>query len=348
MSAALAYTQEELLAEHAYARPHEVAGYRLHGGFDARGAYVPPRTLHRWPAIRAWQEALARRGFPLLEATTRLLESGSYPTLEQQKLLLRNGLGETLWNSLTITGVIEARGRLLIDLPAPDLQQVLVEDVSQTAIGHLRKGLLTAHGLDEGGDPGSGLGAHDAMWFAIRDLLFGRDAYPFPEVPASIARPDSGRLAPDLPLAHEQLLSLLMNVLMIEVRAENLFCFVQSLLTDPELFADRRANAALAHQMVERIRADEAIHVAYLQLVLSELRSFTIRTQDGREIPGAQVVDPMWATLVHWHAVENPRLARAQMRDVLHGRMRAHPDGANLVRAFDALEPSTAATSARG
>ena len=172
--------RDELLAEHAYARPHEVAGYHLHGGLDARGSYVPPRTLHRWPAVRAWQEALARRGFPLLEATTRLLESGPYPTLAQQKLLLRHGLGQTLWNALTITGVIEARGRLLIDLPAPDLQQVLVEDVSSTAIGHLQKGLLTAHGMDEGGDPRSRLGAHDAMWFAIRDLLFGRDAYRCP------------------------------------------------------------------------------------------------------------------------------------------------------------------------
>ena len=128
-----------------------------------------------------------------------------------------------------------------------------------------------------------------------------------------------------------------MNVLMIEVRAENLFGFVQSLLTDPEPFADRRANAARAHEMVERIRIDEAIHVAYLQLVLSELRSLTLRTPDGREIPGAQVVDPMWATLVRWHAVENPRLARAQMRDVLHQRIRAHAGGERLVAEFDAL-----------
>ena len=31
----LAWTRDELLAEHAYARPHEATGYRLHGGFDA-------------------------------------------------------------------------------------------------------------------------------------------------------------------------------------------------------------------------------------------------------------------------------------------------------------------------
>ena len=335
-SAGLVYTREELLAEHAYARPLEIAGYRLHGGFDARGDYVPPRTLHRWPAVRAWQRALRARGYPLIEATTRLLEAGPYPNYAQQKLLLQHGLGQTLWNSLTITGVIEARGRLLIDLPAPDFQRVLVEDVSDTAIGHLRKGLLTAHGMDEGGDPRVRLGAHDEMWFAIRDLLFGKNAYPLPEVPANIARPEGARLAPALPLPHEQMLSLLMNVLMIEVRAENAFDFVQRILSDPELFPDKRAEAELASALVDRIRADEAIHVAYLQLVLSEMRSFTFRADDGRHVPGSDVVDPMWATLVHWHAVENPRLARAQMREVLHERIRAHPDGARLVPEFEA------------
>ena len=335
-STALVYTREDLLAEHPYARPLEVAGYRLHGGFDARGDYLPPRTLRRWPAVRAWQQALRERGFPLIEATTRLLEAGAYPTYAQQKLLLQNGLGQTLWNSLTITGVIEARGRVLVDLPTPDFQRILVEDVSATAIGHLRKGLLTAHGMDEGGDPRTRLGAHDEMWFAIRDLLFGKNAYSLPEVPANIARPDGARLAPALPLPYEQMLSLLINVLMIEVRAENLFDFVQRILADPDLFADKRAETEIAAALVERIRADEAIHVAYLQLVLSEMRSFTFRTEDGRHVPGADVIDPMWATLVHWHAVENPRLARGVMRDVLHERILAHPDGARLVPEFEA------------
>src|SRR3954469_17046746 len=114
-SASLVYTREQLLAGHDYARPLEVAGYRLHGGYLASGDYAPPRTLHRWPAVRAWQRALHERDFPLIEATTRLLEAGTYPTFAQQKLLLQHGLGQTLWNSLTLTGVIEARGRVLVD-----------------------------------------------------------------------------------------------------------------------------------------------------------------------------------------------------------------------------------------
>jgi hypothetical protein len=109
-------------------------------------------------------------------------------------------------------------------------------------------------------------------------------------------------------------------------------------LSDPDLFADKRAEAALGHAMVERIRADEAIHVAYLQLVLSEMRSFTFVASDGRHVPGDAVIDPMWATLVHWHAVENPRLAREALRPVLEQRIRAHADGARLVERFAALE----------
>jgi len=335
MTSGLVYSREELLAEHPYARPLEVAGYRLHGGFDAEGRYLPPRTLHRWPAVRAWQEALRARGFPLIEATTKLLAAGPYPSYEQQKVLLQHGLGQTLWNSLTITGVIEARGRLLIDLAAPDFQSILVEDVSETGTGHLNKGLLAAHGMDEGGDPRTRRGAHDEMWFAIRDLVFGKDAYPLPDVPATIARPEGERFAPAIPFAFEQMLSLLMNVLMIEVRAENLFVFVQRILADPELFPDRRSAAALGLEMVGRIRTDEAIHVAYLQLVLSEMRSFTFRAKDGSHVPGTEIIDPMWATLVRWHAVENPRLTREVQREVLHQRILAHPDGRRILSEFE-------------
>ena len=64
----LRFSRSELLADHVYARPHEVAGYRLHGGFDACGHYVSPRTLHRWPAIRAWSQALTSRGHALVES----------------------------------------------------------------------------------------------------------------------------------------------------------------------------------------------------------------------------------------------------------------------------------------
>lgn len=339
----LVYEPAEILREHAYSRPHEEGGRRLHGGFDADGAYVSPRTAVRWDAVRAWQRALAERGLPCLPADPSLLVAGSYPTYEQMKLLLQHGLGQNLWNSLTVTGVIEGRGRFLADFVPPELGDVVEEDVSGMAVGHLSRGLLRAHGLDEGGDPATGVGGHDAMWFAVRDLLFGPDAWPEPEIPPRIGRPERERLAPILPEAHEGLLLLLMNVLMIEVRAESLFDLVERLLEDPELFADRRAEAARARALVGRIRVDERIHVAYLRTVISELRGLTFRGRDGARQAGDALIDPIWRALVHWHAVEVPRLNRDQARAAIHERIRAHPDPATAARvlaAFRALEPA--------
>ena len=40
MDARLRYSREELLESHDYARPHEEAGYKLHGGFLADGTYA--------------------------------------------------------------------------------------------------------------------------------------------------------------------------------------------------------------------------------------------------------------------------------------------------------------------
>ena len=129
--------------------------------------------------MRAWGAALEARGWPLIDATGKLLEREGYPTFAQQKLLLKEGFGQTLWNSLTITGIIEKRGQVLCDVTAPDMQKIIVEDIEGAATGHLNAGLLHAHGMDEGGDPATPeLGAHDAMWFASRDLVFGKDAYP--------------------------------------------------------------------------------------------------------------------------------------------------------------------------
>jgi hypothetical protein len=339
----LVYSEAELLAEHPYARPQIEAGYRLHGGFDAAGTYLSPRTLRRWPAVKAWQAALEARGFPLIDASTKLLSRGNYPSFEQQKLLLNLGLGQTLWNSLTITGIIEARGRRLIEFPAPDFQTIVEEDIAGTATKHLGRGLMKAHGLDEGGDPEKGEGGHDTMWFAVRDLLFGKDAYPLPAVPESLARPELGRLMPQIPSAHEQTILLLMNVLMIEIRAEAFFAFCTRLMRAPELFADRRAEAEQAAVLVERIRQDEAIHVAYLQTAVSELRSFTFRAERGGGVPGKAFIDPVWNGMVHWHSVTTLEHARAQTREAIAAQLLAAADGAQRLSAFDALAPKEAA-----
>src|SRR5208337_5364749 len=89
----LRYSEDELLQDPEGLTPHVVAGYPLHGGFDAEGRYQSPRSAGRWGAVRAWQSELARRGFPLLTADTSLLVAGPYPSYAQQKLLLCNDLG---------------------------------------------------------------------------------------------------------------------------------------------------------------------------------------------------------------------------------------------------------------
>ena len=333
----LNYTEAELFADHPYSRPHEAAGHRMHGGFDAAGVYQSPRTLIRWPAVRAWQHALAQRDWQLIDASTKLLSRGNFPSFEQQKLLLGWGCGQTLWNSLTVTGVVEARGLALTQIVPPDFQLLIEEDISDTALGHLGKGLLKAHGFDEGGVPGSGKGGHDTMWFAARDLLFGKNAYPMPEVPPSLARPEGGRLLPMIAPQYEPLIIMMMNVLMIEIRAEAFFGFCTRVFRDPSLFTDRRDAAEQAAVMVERIRTDEAIHVAYLQAAVSELRSFTFKTIDGKRIAGKTVLDPMWQGFVQWHSVTTVEHSRAQTRAAIEQTLSSLPDAAAKRAAFNAL-----------
>ena len=337
------YSREELMAEHPYAKPQVEAGYRLHGGFDAKGEYISPRTLNRWPAVRAWQQQLKGRDFPLIDATVQLLKRGAYPGIDQQKLLLSNGLGETLWNALTITGVIEARGRALCEFQAPDFQSIIVEEISATCTGHLNKGLLYAHGLDEGGNPEAGEGGHDTSWFAARDALFGKGAHAIPEIPESISRPEAGRRMPQIDPVFEQWILLLMNVLMIEVRAESFFSFCTNLMRSPDTFRDRRPAAMHAAELVDRIRVDEAIHVAYLQTFVSEMRSFTIKGANGERVSGATLIDPIWNGMIEWHAVTQADLSRNQAREAIERRLSKLPNGRALIASFDALEHKKAA-----
>ena len=240
----LRYSEAELYSEHDYARPHEIAGHRLHGGFDAAGDYLPPRSRGRSEAIEAWTRALREGGGELFDADASLLSGPRMPTVEQQCMLLREGVGRPFWNTLTVTGKIEGRGRVLADMAFPDLQEIVVQDISDKAIGHLNDGLLAIHGIDEGGEPEKGIGGHDVMWFVARDIVFGPDAYPDVEPPENIARPEAGRRwMPEIPAEHEGLLSFLMNLLIIEFRAEIGFAATQEILRAEDLFADRRAQA---------------------------------------------------------------------------------------------------------
>ncbi|MDP2291376.1 MAG: hypothetical protein Q8M22_09305 [Actinomycetota bacterium] len=332
---ALVYSEADLMRDHPHLAPHVVAGRLMHGGFHPDGSYQPPRAFVRVPALDAWTAALVERGGSPLDAHASLLRGERTPTVEQSRVLLRHGLGETFWNSLTVIGKIEARGRLLAEIEFPDLQPHIVDDISHMAIGHLGRGLLKAHGYDEGGT--DGVGAHDQMWFAARDLAFGEGAYPDVDPPENIARPEAGaRLMPELPPQVEGLLSLLMNLLVIEFRAEIGFADTQAILRTPDLFVDRRAEAEEAAEIIERIRTDEAIHVSSLRLYLGECASVTFRTVDGGAVSGQVLIDRFWNGLVQWATVDQPALTAAVQRELLHRRIEAHP-AADVVRhEFDA------------
>ena len=248
----LSFTKDELLAEHDYANLHVIQGRRIHGGFDADGRYLPPRSKIRPEAIRNWTAALRDRGGDLLDADSTLLSGPRVPNFEQQCLLIGNGLSRIFWNGLTVTGKIEGRGRMLATTPFPDLQPLVVEDISEMAIGHLNKGLLVAHGIDEGGIPEEGIGGHDVMWFIARDLAFGKDAYPDVEPPGRIAREEEGtRRMPALPFIYEGFLSFLMNLLLIEFRAEIGFASSQRVFRTTELFPGREDDSLEAAEIIE-------------------------------------------------------------------------------------------------
>ncbi|HEY3796761.1 MAG TPA: hypothetical protein VGL58_00275 [Caulobacteraceae bacterium] len=333
----LRYTTDEILADHPFAKLNAFGARRLHGGYDDAGRYVSPRTFVRWPAIKAWQAAFTAKGGELIDASTRLLHAPHYPNLPQMKLLLANGVTLPLWNSLTTTGIIEGRGKMLAGITAPDFQTLVEEDISETATAHLNKGLFVAHGLDEGGDGKSDVGAHDQMWYVARDLVLGENAHPIPEIPGREGRTGAdAREMPQVPAPVEGLIKQLMNVLMIEIRAERGFAFNVDLMRDPEVFKDRRADADKAAVIVDQIRQDEASHVAYLQLFISELRTFHFKTPDG-PVLGSAFIDPVWARITAWNSDEVPKQQRQTSRAAVAALLKAKPDGAALLAQFDAL-----------
>ena len=334
----LTFREDELLAEHDYAAPHIVGGVRLHGGFDADGGYLPPRSKTRRVAIDNWTAALRTRGGDLLAADSSLLTGPRVPNPAQQRLLMENGVTRPFWNLLTITGKIEGRGRMLAEMPFPNFQRLVVEDIGGMALGHLRRGLLKAHGVDEGGEPDKGIGGHDVMWFVARDLAFGTNAHPDVQPPESITRPEAGqRHMPEVEMPFELALSFLMNLLLIEFRAEIGFAVSQATFRTPTLFPGRRAEAEQAAVLVERIRTDERIHVESLQLYLGEMRSLTVRTVDGGTMPGATLVDRFWTGILQWATVEQPRVAAERQHQALRKEILACSDGERLMREFNAL-----------
>jgi hypothetical protein len=314
------FTEAELLADHDLAEPLIVNHVRCHGGFDENGNYVSPRTKHRWPAIRAWEEQrVAQFATPILDVPLETWPE-SFPNVAQSKLLLRHDVTEPTITSLTRIGTVEGFGGMLRMLPTPDFATCFAEDIDGTAIAHIDGGLFEAHARDE-----SGFGdqaGHDRMWFVARDIAFedpatedltarmlsrmGIDTRPkSAEQTARLQQAArAARVLPaDIDYTLEVVVGRMIGLLLIEISAFHGFRWAEAVLSDTELVAGDGAAATL----VSHIRADETPHVAWLRTALSEMRDRTWVGETGRTYDGASMIARLWD-----RALENSLLLRRQ------------------------------------
>jgi len=334
--APLDYSFEELLADGDYAEPLVANGVRCHGGFTADGAYRSPRTVHRTPAIRAWQAAHAAAGEPLITLSKDLLPP-QYPNVEQAVLLCRNGVRDPIVRALTIVSVVEGFGAIIRDVRVPKLDELVVEPIAGTALAHLRGGLFEAHARDEAG--WGEQGGHKQMWEAARDLAFENPRIP-PDVLMRLMG-GGGRRArkrerrfPAIDETLESMLTTMAQVLIVEIFAEEVFEWGKQVLSNPEISAEPERAAA----MVAYIQSDENPHVEYLRVALSEVAARTLRTVDGGTVAGREIVHGLLHGMLSQMTRQRPREQREQTRENLAEALRGAPDPKALQEEFEALE----------
>jgi hypothetical protein len=329
----LEFTEEEILAEPGYEEPLFAGDVRCHGGFIG-DRYVSPRTLGRWPAIRAWQRRLHDEGQPLIDVPRDCIPP-HFPSCEQAKMLLLEGIRDPIVRSLTIISIVEGFGAMIREVPLPDLPGGIKEDIGGTALAHLGGGLFEAHARDEAGHRDQG--GHKQMWEAARDLGLDR-----PEVPDDVLmrmmmggrRRERVKLFPDLPKRMEALITAMANVMVIEIFAADVFAWGEQLLGDPEV----SARPWEASEMVRHIRTDEAPHVEYLRTALSEIRARTLLTTDRSEIPGVVVIDRIFEQQLRGIASTRPQEQRERLRAEIRETLSERPEATKLIRRFEDLD----------
>jgi hypothetical protein len=330
----LEYTAEELLSDPRVEAPLIANGVRCHGGFDADGGYRSPRTLHRAPAIRAWQARLATDGGELVAIDPAQIPP-QFPNVEQAVLLASEGVRDPIVRALTIISIVEGFGAIIRDVKVPDLARVVVEPVDGTALAHLRKGLFEAHARDEAGHRDQG--GHKQMWEAARDLAFENPRIP-PDVLMRMmgrrpGRRSAERAFPRIDADLERMLTIMAQVLVVEVFAESTFEWGKAILSDPRVSADPEGAAA----MVSHIQSDEKPHVEYLRTALSEIRFRRLRCEDGGEIAGRTVVDGLLHRMLRQLTRQRVEEQRKEARADLAQAVQAAGRGGSLMEDFDAL-----------
>ncbi len=341
----LAFSPEELLSDPVVEEPLIANGVRCHGGFDSDGRYRSPRTLHRTPAIRAWQARLRSAGHELLHVDPALIPPQS-PNAEQAVLLAREGVRDPIVRALTIISIVEGFGAIIRDVRVPDLGQCIVEPVEGTALAHLSGGLFEAHARDEAGHRDQG--GHKQMWEAARDLAFENPRIP-PDVLMRMMGRRPGRRGgerrfPEIDEDLERMLAIMAQVLVVEIFAESTFEWGKSVLSDPRVSAEPEA----AGRMVSHIQSDERPHVEYLRTALSEVRARTLRRVDGGSMDGREVVDGLLHRILLQLTRQRVEEQRKEMRADLAEAVKRAGCGPSLMEEFDALDQPWAPPASTG
>ncbi len=344
----LEYTTAEILADHTFAEPLVVGGVVCHGGFADDGTYLSPRTAGRAPALLAWQENHRRIfGTEILEAPIDTWP-GNYPNLEQARLLLRNGVREPVISALTRIGTVEGFGAMIRYLAPADMQPFFEEDLRGTATQHLGLGLVEAHARDEAGF--EDVAGHKQMWYAVRDIAFenpvtqdetanmlermGIGGVNMADPASARERFLERRAQPDLDMGLEMLLSTMLRVLFVEIKAHHVFAWSEALLSDTELVAGEGEAARL----VSYIRQDEAPHVEYLRTSLTEMRDRTFIGTSGRKYAGSEIIGAMWDTSMKESLTTMEDLNRAAILSEVELALSTHPKGKDLLAEFHSLD----------
>jgi len=357
MTAKLNYTREEIFAEYEFASHVKIGDYLFHGGLDAEGNYLSPRSLHRIPAIKAWTQRLKDAGHTTTVFTADDLPMTFFPNTEQSKLLLHHGCKDAMARTLTMVGTIEGYGNAGIALfPQEDLQKYFVEDIEDTCLAHLQY-LLPAHGHDEAFSDYKGYkeSGHEEMWWVIRDVCLDYpeitddmfEDLPIPPPPGyqgrAKAAPDALNIAEAIPLAMtpgvppvlEFMVTGLTSLLAIEFAAASTFKWAKEVLGDPECSSDPE----FAVKWVNAISADETIHVTSLQCALSELSTLTILGTEGQHIPGKPVLEAaVKRTIASQQGDRFDRVLAHRMKYIKR-ELDARPDGEKILAEFAELGP---------
>jgi len=354
METRLDYSTEEILSEAVYADRIRRGTTLFHGGVDADGTYIPPRSRYRPQAIAAWSEKLRSCGQPTEVIPREVCAREFFPNQAQSKLLLRHGARGAMTRIITLIGITEGFGNDGIKLmPALDLREHFVEPVDHTCLAHLHRGLFEAHGNDEAGR-GEESG-HDKMWYEIRDAALDNptitpDMYenlpiapppgyhgPAKPSPEAISVSQlAAQMFPALDPSLELMLRAMAQILVIELVAFDTFAWAREVLSDPECSGDPE----FVPWLVDCIQQDEAIHVAYLQCALAEARSRTLLGAGGEELAGSEVIDAFCQStreaLIGGERWE--RMMRYRYSQIC-AELETRSDGARLLDEIRALGP---------